>query len=98
MEQHDPKIYHADDEAYRWLARRYQGKEKGKRTLFWHLHYHWHFDRVPTAADLAYVLAELGPDAVGLQLLDDAAAYFGGYWNEKDRTHETPNTPPPASG
>ena len=71
--EHDPAIYHADDQVYKWIEIRYPGKPKG----YWRLHYHWPISRVPTLEDVEMVLGHLG-DAVSEQLRSEIKESLGG--------------------
>ena len=63
LDEHDPAIFHADDQVYKWIEERYPGKTK----IYWRYHYHWPFDHVPSKDDVEMVLGHLG-DGVSEQL------------------------------
>ena len=73
LEEHNPAIYHADDQVYKWVETRYPGKQK----LYWRLHYHWPIPHVPTSEDVEMVLGHLG-DAVSEQLRSEIKESLGG--------------------
>ena len=70
--EHEPALFHPDDETYRWVETRYAGKAR----VNWRQHYHWRYDRAPTHDDLEAIVDLLPPGAVPGTLLAEVYANF----------------------
>lgn len=71
LAEHDPHVFHADDEVYRWLEERYPGKAQRN----WRQHFHWRFPAEPAVEHVRGVLDAVG-DGVSPALRAEILTYL----------------------
>lgn len=71
LNEHDPDIFHADDETYRWVDERYPGNER----RHWRQHFHWRYPKDPGGQWAFDLFTDLG-DALSPQLQDEVLRHL----------------------
>lgn len=71
LAEHNPGLFHADDEVYRWVEERFQGKAKRN----WRQHFHFRFDEDPGLEQVRAVLDAVG-SGVGAALRDEVLKHL----------------------